>query len=287
MTVIEKLDMNVKQVNSDFAAIKNKIVEKGVEVADGTRTADYASKIEEVYSVGFEDSEENIAYLNEKLEQTLYSTDTGGKNYYDEFWDSYQANGTRYAYYSVFCGPAWNDKTFFPKYNITMSYSGRQAFLYNSVTDLTARLIECGIVLDTQQCTDNVSMFQYASTKTLPMLDFSSIKTTGNTFSDCTKLENIEKIIIGNNYPATTTLFTNCKKLREVRFEGTFVNNFGVGPCIVLSRASIENIVNCLSSSATGKTLTISQTAVDGAFTPDEWAALMATKSNWTFTMTT
>ena len=52
MTVIEKLDMNVKQANSDFVAIKNAIVESGVEVAEGTRTADYADKVKEVYQLG-------------------------------------------------------------------------------------------------------------------------------------------------------------------------------------------------------------------------------------------
>lgn len=46
------LEMNVRQVNSDFQAIKDKIVEHGVEVADGTKTAEYASKIVDVFGAG-------------------------------------------------------------------------------------------------------------------------------------------------------------------------------------------------------------------------------------------
>lgn len=52
MTEIERLQMNANQANSDFVAIKGKIIEKGVEVAEGTRTAEYASKVDEVYEKG-------------------------------------------------------------------------------------------------------------------------------------------------------------------------------------------------------------------------------------------
>ena len=48
----ESLETNVGQTNADFQAIKNKIVEKGVEVAEETRTAEYASKVDEVYEKG-------------------------------------------------------------------------------------------------------------------------------------------------------------------------------------------------------------------------------------------
>ena len=34
-----------------------------------------------------------------------------------------------------------------------------------------------------------------------------------------------------------------------------------------------------------GGTVTLSQAAIDAAVTDDEWAALLATKPNWTFTL--
>lgn len=46
------LQENIRRVNSDFQAIKAKIVEKGVEVADGTKTSEYASKVDAVYEAG-------------------------------------------------------------------------------------------------------------------------------------------------------------------------------------------------------------------------------------------
>ena len=157
--------------------------------------------------------------------------------------------------------------------------------MYCGVPDITTSLKNCGVVLDTKGVTDNTQMFYSASTRTLPTLDFTSVTTTGNTFTDCFNLESIEKIIIGNKYPGTTTMFTNCKKFKDIAFEGEFINNFGMAACTLLSRASIENIVGCLSSTASGKTLTLSQTAVNNAFTSEEWAALIADKTNWTFSL--
>ena len=45
MTTVERFEQNIDQVNSDFQAIKSKLIECGVEVADGTKTAEYAKKV--------------------------------------------------------------------------------------------------------------------------------------------------------------------------------------------------------------------------------------------------
>ena len=52
-----------------------------------------------------------------------------------------------------------------------------------------------------------------------------------------------------------------------------------------LTRASIENIINHLSDNVSGKTLTLSKTAVNNAF-PDtgnnaDWGALVMAHQNW------
>jgi hypothetical protein len=62
-----------------------------------------------------------------------------------------------------------------------------------------------------------------------------------------------------------------------------------------LTRASIESIVNALSTTTSGKTVTFSRAAVnkayetseganDGADSP-EWYSLIDTRSNWTFNL--
>ena len=124
MTVIEKLENNVAEVNSAFQNIKSKIASHGVEVADELRPSEYASKVDAVY-------------------------EAGKKAEYDEFWDALQENGKRTIYNRGFSGKSWNDKTFFPKYDIKPSYGIVGTFLDCGVTDLEARLRECGVVLDT------------------------------------------------------------------------------------------------------------------------------------------
>lgn len=77
------LEENVRQVNSDFNAIKTEIVNAGVEVAEGTKTEEYSIKVRQVYKKGVDDANEEIKHINNELEQTLYGIDTGGKGFYN------------------------------------------------------------------------------------------------------------------------------------------------------------------------------------------------------------
>lgn len=54
------LDENIRQANSDFNAIKAKIIEKGVEIAEGTKTEEYAVKVGAVYEKGRQDEYNEI-----------------------------------------------------------------------------------------------------------------------------------------------------------------------------------------------------------------------------------
>ena len=48
------LNENIAQTISDFNDIKSKIIENGIEVPDGTKTSEYAGKIDDVYDEGFD-----------------------------------------------------------------------------------------------------------------------------------------------------------------------------------------------------------------------------------------
>jgi hypothetical protein len=61
--------------------------------------------------------------------------------------------------------------------------------------------------------------------------------------------------------------------------------NFNVHWSPKLSKASIESIINALSSTTSGLTVTISKTAKEAVFTTEEWATLIATKPNWTISL--
>lgn len=117
-------------------------------------------------------------------------------------------------------------------------------------------------------------------------------------FSGCTSLRNAGTLNFENVQYAKET-FVNCSKLEEVRITGTITCEYTtgglyLGACTLLSRESIESIVNHLSDTI-GMTLTLSTTAVNSAFetstgakdgaTSDEWLALTGTKTNWTITL--
>lgn len=101
------------------------------------------------------------------------------------------------------------------------------------------------------------------------------------------KLHTIEKIGSNENtkYDAT---FDECTALQNISFNGVIGQNIMFNSCTKLTKASIKNVFDHLSDTASGKTLTLSGAAVTSAFgstTATEWTNLVATKSNWTITL--
>lgn len=103
-------------------------------------------------------------------------------------------------------------------------------------------------------------------------------------FSNCPELHTIAKIRCDENTGFTETL-DYATALENVTFEGVIGKNLNVRWSKKLSKDSITNIVSCLSDTASGKTLTLSKTAVNNAFTDAEWTALADTKKNWTVSL--
>lgn len=105
------------------------------------------------------------------------------------------------------------------------------------------------------------------------------------TFGNCTNLHTIAKIRCDENTRIDNP-FAGVQKLKNITFEGVIAQSLSFSKlCTELSKASIENIIGCLSSTASGKTLSLSQTAVNNAFTDAEWTALADTKKNWTISL--
>lgn len=214
--------------------------------------------------------------------------ENGKQAEYDAFWDAFQNYGKRTAYYSVFSGSGWTDNNFKPKYDIKMTYSARQAFLYNGVSDLAKCLEDSGVTMDISQATDTTQIFYGAQCKRLPVIDFSNSGTSGNGFYDCKKLETIDMFIPSKKASATYGgEFTNCSKLKNIKFGGDLLNTMSFAYSAELSGDSIKSIVNHLSDTATGKTLTLSQTAVSNAiFGDNTTAAVSGAMSNFIPTIT-
>lgn len=268
MTEIERLQMNANQANADFVAIKNKIVEKGVEVADGTKTAEYAPKVDEVY-------------------------EKGKQAQYDEFWDIYQKYGNRTNYSYGFAGYGFDFDNFYPKYDIKVSGYCSNIF-YSWLTDksigsLIQRLNECGVVLDTSKATNITAMFSYARFTEIPVIDCTGLSTSSvsiNVFSHTYGYtKKIEKIIVKED-----VVFTNWfleANLVEVAFEGIIGQDINFRWSTRLSKASWVSIMTVASTTASititgslesvNKAFETSLGANDGSTSP-EWLALKAAR---------
>jgi hypothetical protein len=97
-------------------------------------------------------------------------------------------------------------------------------------------------------------------------------------------VETIDKLIVfeGLKY---LSAFKGCTNLKSIVFEGVIGQDIDFQWSTLLSKESIENIIAHLSSNATGKTLTLSKTAVNNVFSTEEWSSLVSKKSNWTITL--
>lgn len=229
--------------------------------------------------------------------------DAGKKSQYDEFWGELQNYGKRADYYYAFAGYAWSGKTFRPKYDFNQQGARyTNMFFYNlgmqgySLIDI---LNECGVVLDTSGAYAATGMFTYCYTTEIPHLDLTGIddtnKNIGSMFNNCRYLRKIEKLTLKENLLYTGT-FTSCSALEEIEFAGVIGNSLDLHWSTLLNKASITSLINILSPNVSGHTITLSLTAVKKAFetsvgandgnTSAEWTSLIATKSNWTISLT-
>jgi hypothetical protein len=219
------------------------------------------------------------------------------------FWDSVFSGGDwRYR----FAGSSWNDDTFYPNQNIKPTGNAQNLFSMCEITDLAGRLNECGVTLDTSGITTNCSrMFEECGKlTTVPYLDLRNVNYSIGVlyymFPYCYNLKTIEGIHLAENGKQTigSSAFYNCTALEDITFYGTIGDTVSFKQSTQLTLPSIESIVNHLSDTATGKTLTLSLTAVDNAYgwyLPDgsfaggsasgHWSSLEASKPNWTINL--
>lgn len=182
--------------------------------------------------------------------------DAGKQAEYDAFWGELQNYGKAKSYANAFDYYLWDDKTYNPKYTFKIESCNNMFYNNTKITDTKVPIDFRG----------NAGQIFYI-------------------FEGCTKLVTIRTIILDTKNQTFGRWFNNCKSLQNITFEGEIFKNIDFQYSPLLSRESIENVVSCLSADSTDKTLTLSQTAVDNAFTTDEWNALIADKTNWTISL--
>ena len=208
--------------------------------------------------------------------------EAGQKSEYDRFWDTFQQYGTRTDYSNGF-GAGWKDALFKPKYDLIPT-NGYMMFRSSGISDLK----NLSVKLDFSKVTNVQYMFQWSAVKYLGVVDIRAITNVPSSmFAYTSSLVTIDKLILKDDgtQRLETGMFASASALRDLTIEGVIGTSLSFKSCKNLSKESIISIINALSDDKTGLTLTLSITAKEAAFTADEWATLIATKSNWTISL--
>ena len=264
------LELNIKQVNSDFQGIKAAITAKGVEVANGTATSEYADKVNEVYEKGKQDE-------------------------WNMFWDTFQNKGSRTSYFYAFAYGNFNSNTFKPKYDIVPTNANQ---MFKGATGLKMNLTKerIGVNVDFSKATNANETFNGTWIPVVDVVDLSSItgKNAHGMFGYNYYTHTINKLIVHENM-SLENFFVQSNNFQHITIEGTIADSVSIHASKKLTKASILSFFNALSDTTSGLTFTVNQTAVNNAFetasgmadgsTSEEWLNLIATKPNWTISL--
>jgi hypothetical protein len=226
-----------------------------------------AENVPKVYEAGY-----SKGYENGKAEGGSGAYDegfeAGKKAEHDAFWDTYQDNGNRTNYGYAFAGAVgWNDVTFKPKYTIKAEGAAWTALYYSfyqaRISDIKAILEERGLTIDTKNARGLSASFEGCTTKNIPTLDVTNCTEFSRSFFGASKLEGVVLENLSDAATFTNT-FTNCSSLVNLSVSGIIgKNGLNLQWSPKLSRDSIVSVVNALSPTTTGLTVTLSKTAVE------------------------
>ena len=247
---MESLRTNVNQVCSDFRDIKDAIVSSGVEVADGTKTSEYAGKVSEVY------------------EKSRLDT-----------WNKITNYNTRIFYTNAYWGMP--DGSFDPPFALR-PVNAEGMFREVKQKKITTEQ------LDLSACENFPYGFYGTQLEELGVIDIRKNNNLTAMFYASGKLHTIEKLIIaddGSTKTNATLLFSSTPALENISVEGKFgvSTSFSYSP--KLSYESLmgeKGIVNALIDlKGTGETATLTLHTDAKARLSDAEKAIIAQKG-WT-----
>lgn len=211
----------------------------------------------------------------------------GKQAQYDAFWnDVFDTVNSYVTHKFLFAGRVWNDNTFSPTQSLS-SKNVEAMFRETCIVDLKGILERNGVTFDFSKAT-SVDHFAYNSTiQNFPTIDFSSAERINSCFAYLSGDNvSIPLTLKSDGSQKFTSPFANSKGIVNLSITGVIgQGGFDVQWSTKLSKASITSIINALSTTTSGLAVTLSQTAVNNAFTSDEWSALIATKQNWTISL--
>lgn len=264
-----------------------------------------AENEQKVYEAGKTEVENKYSALNNQLEQIMYGIDTGGKSFYDAFWDDFQQGGKRTNYEQAFA--CWGQKYIRPKYKVVLPKTTDST---NAVNQRSIRMFQyCNKlkiiekeyfdfskynVTTTESSYGNYLIFRGCSE--LEEVEDIGINPNGyyyQTYRDCRKLKTVEvfRVTEDTNF---NNVFTGCYELENITVSGIIgQDGLWFGDSRKLSKDSIISIINALSENlAKSRTTTLSLNAVNKAFETSagandgsasaEWETLISGKDYWT-----
>lgn len=236
--------------------------------------------------------EEKVLQLKQDFDEVY---EAGKQAEYDAFWDAYQENGNRTNYRHAFAGKGWTAEIFKPKYDIRPKVDGSYMMFYFSEIsgDLVQMLEDCDVYLDFSGV--NVwAQYTFCQSKItrLGKMDFHNATVLASTFSG-TPLHTIDELVVSK----TTRFdgaFNDCVDLENLTISGTIgQSGLNLQWSTKLSKASIMSVINALSTTTSGLSITLPKTAVDREFEEgdrlgsdsQEWEEILQNHSNWTISL--
>ncbi len=217
--------------------------------------------------------------------------EAGKKSEYDRFWDEFQQNGNRASYRGSFGGGGWNPKTFNPKYPIKpITSTAIYMFVFcnwGASENLDYRNYKH--LFDFSEVTLGTNVFQDAWIDYIEV-DFSNATSLISTFSESYSAGHKTHITLKVSEKCTNynSAFNTCTALTHLFFaDGSVIaGNVDVSSCPLVAE-SLVSVVEHLSGTASSKTLTVKQSAINNADWSTtnyaSWEELKATKPNWGF----
>lgn len=227
--------------------------------------------------------------------------EAGKKTAYDEFWDAFQQNGKRRDYRGAF-GSGWTNDLFKPKYPIkpkdAYSYNLSATRMFSYVGPSNNKYLDLGdYPIDLRDVNPAKEVFQNSYLKNL-YLDISNT-TANNLFVGNDMDRNIRpyrNVTIKCNANTKFTApfyYSNFDKLMFTNDSEIAQNGIVLDYATSLSKESIANIINTLSTTTSGLSITFNKKSVNTAFGinvddvttyPEgtEYYNLRHSKDNWT-----
>lgn len=214
------------------------------------------------------------------------------------FWSIYQDNGNRTAWNYGFGG--WYVDAIDPQFDIRPT--GAASMFPNVVASNEKKLslpeIEArnGIVFDFSKCTNFSNFIAWGATEDLGFVDTTSATTP--IFQYCSSLKRLSIALKADGSQNCSVAFDSDNGLEELTVvSGVFGSNLNFQWATKLKKASVTSIVEHLSDTTSGLSVTFSkeilnQTSFDfesgikyPVWSSGEWEALIATKPNWRFNL--